>query len=117
METAKKFFEKIQSAKSGYDYKIENHPAGQLDEYMKEQYIMMILSVFRYCKYYEEKALSYAMFIAEKTDFSIDVSETVKYVFNMEKRIYDCIESFQIEEIKYLLSFVLYLIDVTFALP
>lgn len=114
METAKKILDKIKSAKSKYDYNIVNHPAKELDEYMKEQYIMLILSVFRYCKENEEKSLSYALYIAEKIDFSIDIEETVKYVFSMDKRIDDCIESFKIEEIKYLLGFELYILSYMF---
>lgn len=75
---------------------------------------MLILSVFRYCKENEEKSLSYALYIAEKIDFSIDTEETVKYVFSMDKRIDDCIESFKIEEIKYLIGFELYILSYMF---
>lgn len=87
-----------------------HHPAKNLDEYMKEQYFMLLFSILAYSESQVKKTVSYLSGIAHDAEFSVIPEEIVKYVFSLnEKKMQDISVSFRDEEIKYLLGFELYL--------
>ncbi|MDE6502464.1 MAG: hypothetical protein K2L10_10305 [Ruminococcus sp.] len=96
--------------KTEENYSPVGHPAKSLDEYMKEQYFMMLFSVLTYSESKDKKTVSYLIGIADSAGFSIVPEEVVKYVYSFnEKKMQDFSVSFRDEEIKYLLGFELYM--------
>ena len=91
-------------------FQITEHPAIQLDEYMKEQYFITLFASLLYSEMIEESAISYLIMIAQKAEFEIDPVRIVKNVFSFDDiKMQDCSVSFRDEEIKYLLGFELYI--------
>lgn len=117
MKKANDFLEEIQlcmkSKKTIQDCYIPvNHPAKNLDEYMKEQYFAILFKALAETDNIQESAMSYIIYISEKAEFQIVPKEIAKYVFTLDdKKMQDCMISFRDEEIRYLLGFELYIIS------
>ncbi|MCM1222385.1 MAG: hypothetical protein NC548_48750 [Lachnospiraceae bacterium] len=93
-----------------YTESASEHPAKKLDEYMKEQYFMLLFSLLVYSESENREAVSYLIQLAEKAEYTIVPEKIVKYVFTLDdKKMQDCAVSFRDEEIKYLLGFELYM--------
>ncbi|MDE6502462.1 MAG: hypothetical protein K2L10_10295 [Ruminococcus sp.] len=69
-----------------------HHQAKKLDEYMKEQYFIMLFRAVAEADGLQEQALNYILAVAEKAEFQIVPEDIVKYVFTLdEKKMQDCI--------------------------
>lgn len=89
-----------------------NHHAKNLDEYMKEQYFIMLFRALAEIDGSQKTAMSYIIRIAEMAEFPVVSEKIVKYVFSLDdKKMQDCMVSFRDEEIRYLLGFELYIIS------
>lgn len=114
MKKANEFFNELTENLNIYDKAQKNkisvkHPAKDLDEYMKEQYFVLLFSVLIYGESQNEKAFSYIINLSKIIDYKIEPNEIVKYIFafnDLKKN--DCAVSFRDEEIKYLLGFEMY---------
>lgn len=96
-----KFCEKVHQNKV-----FVTHPAKELDEYMKEQYFVLLSSILIYGESQNKKALSYIINLSKIIGYKITPEEMVKYVFAFnDSKKNDCAVSFRDEEIKYLLGF------------
>lgn len=111
MKKANELLSEIKNSVPDSKFDVRNHPAKLLDDYMKEQYIMLLFSVLKESDADETEALSLIMYIAECTEFAYTPEEVVKYLFNFKQILNDCIVSFRDEEIRYLLGFDLYMIS------
>jgi len=90
-------------------FQVDEHPARDLDEYMKEQYFTSLFSVMIQTENTENEAMSYLLHIACQAGFDIEPERLVKNIFAFDdKMLQDCSVSFRDEEIKYLLGFELY---------
>lgn len=92
------------------EFMIQEHPAKALDEYMKEQYCMLLFSILKESDAEEAEALSYILQIIKAAEFSFQPDHIVKYLYQVKNFLDDAIISFRNEEIKYLLGFELYII-------
>lgn len=111
MKRANEFLSDIKNGVSKGEFDVKNHPAKLLDDYMKEQYIMLLFSVLKESDADEKAALSLILYIAECTAFAYTPEKVVKYLFNFKQMRNDCIVSFRDEEIRYLLGFELYMVS------
>lgn len=111
MKKANELLSEIKNGVSKSEFDVKNHPAKLLDDYMKEQYIMLLFSVIKGSDADERDALSLIMYIAECAEFAYIPEEVVKYLFNFKQMLNDCIVSFRDEEIRFLLGFELYMLS------
>ncbi|MCM1222387.1 MAG: hypothetical protein NC548_48760 [Lachnospiraceae bacterium] len=111
MKKAKEFLDEIKNGVSGKDFVISEHPAKQLDEYMKEQYFIILFGALKDSETDMTEALSYILQIAECAGYEYNPEMIVKRIYNMNEDYDDYINSFIFEEIKYLLGFELYIIN------
>jgi len=110
MKTASTLLTEIQNGIKTEEFSIQKHPARNLDDYMKEQYFMLLFSVLKESTEEENDVLSFIMQIAYEADFTYYPEYIVKYLYNVENFINDSIISFRDEEIKFLLGFEMYII-------
>lgn len=84
-------------------YRVYNHPAKDLDEYMKEQYMLLLLSIIRESDSAED-AVDFWFYLSKKIDFIVNPESVTKKVYQLDdKKTNDCVVSFEHEEIRYLL--------------